>query len=949
MTDISRGSAGTNNSASSGHDNSSLSARHSSTSTLPSSTDTPLDDRHSPHPIDTHNIPLPAIPGSSPRAFRAGGRAFSFGRKKGQTTSTISSPPPPPPPKTTGSTEYAHVTRERALTESSYASGSTATPPKLQDTGLDLGLSDLDGFGSMFDNVGKPKSHTEDDKMAGKIRATESPENLSPGGPRTLTKSYFGERTMHTPSPIHIDRSREIGSSPYTSSHHSQEGLMASRSPPATDLSFDRDEDTQTSRYRGPTHTQTMPLSSADHPSNRIRQPRPALDTGLRRTSAYAARRDSVPLQDEDARLVMDSINASKRLNNRRSGTYDSYIDSYRDSYHYEDGGFESQPLRSPARSPGHLDAPSSKNNFGRSTHPGNQTPIEVSGHQRNNGPNSRWRTGSAENTPRAKKVNMVDFDEERPLFDTSLLPSAPSAPHARKNLPQPPHLNGQNKVMTPAQFEQYRKEQESQRRDSAASESEGSDAESDDYDDEDEAERSRELAKQRRKQEAHLAVYRQQMMKVTGEQPSELPNLRPDLQKAQSTPASIGRSATPTFSFDKPPGSKTSDDEDDEVPLGILAAHGFPAKNRPPTVGTSNPTIQYKSESYPPPPMSSAGASPAGRQSGLPPFAKNLPPDPYFGAGLVNPSTRESLGMGNAGPGSSYGGSQPGVHPAGLVGIIVGEERAKAARRGSPNAQNNWSQPLPQGMGMPAPITPGDEAQIQMSHQMTHMMQMQMQWMQQMQQMMAGGMQPPMMPGQQPGLPPFTPQNMQQGMPMGANGFLSPQAPPHLRLPPNQIPRPMSHSAPGSPAAVQNQQRAMSMVNPSLAPAWQTRKSVAPSMMSGALSHHQGPHSFAPSLAPSERSNVGMPSRYRPVSIAPIEEGSRSGSSMGTSTIGGERRNGVQTSTAKTVQKAASDDDDDQGWEEMKAKREQKKSGWRFKKERKDEVGLQGIYFDGQ
>ena len=715
---------------------------------------------------------------------------------------------------------------------------------------------------------------------------------------------------------------------------------MSARSPAPTDLSFDRDDRIQTSRFRDPAHSQTMPLPNANSPSNRIRQPRPALEPGLRRTSAYAAKRDSSPSQDEDAMLVMDSVNASRRLNNRQSGTYESLIDSYRDSYRDEIGGFEKQPLRSP----GLPNAPSSKGGPGQGPKSGNRTPVELFDGSRNNASSSKWKIDSTETTPRAKKINMVEPEEDRPLFDTW------SVPQPRKDIPQAPKSNGQNKVMTPAQFEKYRKEQEGQQRSGDVSESDGSDNESDDYDDEDEAERSRELAKQRRKQEAHLAVYRQQMMKVTGEQPSDLPSLRPDLPKSQSTSAVTARSGTPTFSFDKPPGSKTSDDEDDEVPLGILAAHGFPTKTRPPTVGMNNPTIKYQSESYPPPPMSSAGASTAGGPRGLPPFAKNLPPDPYYGAGLVNSSTRESLGMGHGGPGSAYGGSQPGVHPAGLVGIIAGEERAKAARRGTANPQGGWSQPLPQGMmpqmmGMPAPMTPGDEAQIHMSQQMTQMMQMQMQWMQQMQHMMASGMQPPTMPGQQPGHPPFPPPHMQPGMPPG-NNFLTPQPSPHISMGPGQMLRPMSHSAPGSPAAVQNQQRAMSMMNPSLAPAWQTRNSVAPSMMSGALGPPV-PQGYASSIAPSERSNVGMPSRYRPVSIAPIDEGSRPGSSMGMS-HNGDKRNGVQTSTLKHVKKVPSDDDDDEGWEEMKAKREQKKGGWRFKKEKKDD-GLQGIYFDMQ
>lgn len=50
------------------------------------------------------------------------------------------------------------MTRERALTESSYTSGSTATPPKLLDTDLDLGESDLEGLGTMFESFGKRRS-----------------------------------------------------------------------------------------------------------------------------------------------------------------------------------------------------------------------------------------------------------------------------------------------------------------------------------------------------------------------------------------------------------------------------------------------------------------------------------------------------------------------------------------------------------------------------------------------------------------------------------------------------------------------------------------------------------------------------------------------------------------------------------------------------------------------
>ena len=937
----SRGSGGTNNSASSKYDNSSSSARYSSSSTLPSSTDILLDDGPSPHPKDSDNIPIPATPSSNPLSFRAGGRSFSFGRKKAQTSSNA----PPPLQHVSDSPGYTPVTRERALTESSYASGSTATPPKFLDTGLDFGPSDLDGFGSMFDHLGKRTSQTQAHQIALDVPRTESPvrppncrigprflsdiiqENMSPAGSRMLTKPY-SDRTANTPSPVNIDRTRESGSSPYShSSRNSQEGLMASTSPAVPDATFSYEDGHTVQTYNRRTHLQTMPIAHTSSPSSRPRQAGPRPITGLRRTSAHVTKRDSMPLQDEDARLVLDSMRASQRLN-RSSGDFDSYIDSYRDSYREDDEGFVRQSTTSPARSPA---LPPGHSTSGKEAQ---RTPIELY-----DGPYRDRRMDSAETTPRARKLDMAQPEEERSLFDKSPPRPGQLPPPPRKPL-APASAGSQNKIMTPAEFERYRKEQESLHRAKDASNSDGSDDESYDYDDDDEEERKKQLAKERRKQEAHLAVYRQQMMKVTGEQPSDLPSLRPGLEKAQIAPT--GRAQTPTFTLDRPSDStKASDDEDDEVPLGILAAHGFPAKNRPPTVSMSNPNIKYQSESYPPPPLSSAGASTGGRP--LPPFAKHLPPDPYFGAGLVNSSTRESLGFNHASAGSAYGGSQGPAHPAGLVGVIAGEERARAARRGSPSAQAGFGNSMPQGMmpptmGMPAMLSPGDEAQIHMSQQMTQMMQMQMQWMQQMQAMMASGMHPPMAPPhmQMPGgngmLSPQMQQMQQQQQQMG-NGMLSP----------GQMLRPVSHSAPGSPAAIPSTgPRAMSMMTPTAPPQW-GRQSTAPSMMSGALNPDQQ-RGYAPSMAPSERSNVGMPSRYRPVSIPPIDEGSRPGSSMSMSTAGK-----LNSTGRPPIKKVSNEDDDEEGWEEMKKKRDAKKSNWRNKKGGKPGVGLEGIYFPEQ
>ncbi|KAL8843560.1 MAG: hypothetical protein Q9170_000064 [Blastenia crenularia] len=967
------GSGGTNNSSSSGgHDNSSSSARFSSSSTLPSSTDLPLDDKPLPNPQDTRRIPAPPIPATQPLSLRAGGRAFSFGRRKPQPSSSAS-PITQPPQAYNHSQDPGIQGRERALTESSYASGSTATPPKLLDAGLDLGGSDLDSFGDMFENFGKRRSTLGTDVAGfGATTKTESPvslsasedvgifqaypiliqESFSPApASRTLTTSYFGERSSFTPSPIHIDQScdiRDAQSSPYSrTSHESRDGLMDSPGLAAVDYTRNYEDSSSIPRHStGLISARTMPTPAPNSPSNRKKQQRQSsYGLGLRRTSAYASHQDSLPYQDEDAKLVMDSINASRSLN-RHSGepaAQGLYMDNERNSRGIESSASLPQASRQ---------TPSTR----RSQSPERRSdaehrslvPAALLDTNEGSSSESSWRPDSNETTPRAKTLELANRDEKRSsLFDPSLHPP-PRADPSFTGEDFVTKAGPQHKVMTPAQFERYRKEQEMARTQSNQPKADDSDDESDNYDDEDEAERNQELAKQRRKQEAHLAVYRQQMMKVTGEQPSTLPDLgplRPPTERASaSAPNSSQLGPTPTFTIDKASVSgKASDDEDDDIPLGVLAAHGFPNKNRPPGA-SANTSIRYTSESYPPPPMSTSGMSAAGGLRGLPAFAKNLPPDPYYGAGLVNQSNREMPSFSNHGNGSQYGGSSPNLHPGGLVGVIAGEERAKAMRRGSPNAQGNYGSPLPQGMsqmtpGLPPMISPGDEAQIQMSQQMTQMMQMQMQWMQSMQQMMAAGVQP-QQPGQMPpGMPPMPPQHGQ--LPMNSS-FLSPQG---------QMVRPMSHSAPSSPSLFhQQQQRAMSMMSPSFSPHWPSRNTASPSMMSGAL----GAQGYAPSIAPSERSNIGQPSRYRPVSIAPIDEHSRPGSRSSNNLLGpstGDRKSTLTVSSGgKTSpvppKKVASDDDDDEGWEEMKKKREQKANTWRTKK--KEGNNLREMYYPG-
>lgn len=776
---------------------------------------------------------------------------------------------------------------------------------------------------------------------------------MSPTSSKPPTKSYFGEQSPYTPSPIQVDRSRLLGSPPYSwSSQDSQDSLMHPSSPTAVKPVVNPHESPSTPKYnRISIASRTMPISVSNSPSHRPRMQRPPSGSGagLRRSSAYSSPRDSDTWQDEDARLVMDSVNASRRLN-RQSGVLSPYKD--------DEVAVDAQPASSthPFSSSANMEAPQ---NVGLENMQRSPTALFDSDDQEFQ--NSRLKLESSQTTPRAKQSYSIQQPESS-LFESSTASSRFALSQRPQILSAQAQVGGQNKVMTTAQFNEYKKEQEMTRSKSNASTSGDSDEENDNYEDEDESERNKQLARQRRKQEAHLAVYRQQMMKMTGEQPSELPftgQTRPGMDRASaSTPDLTGRYATPSFSFDKPPNkSKGSDDEDEDVPLGILAAHGFPSKNRPPSVfgsGGSNPNIKYTSESYPAPPMSTAGTSNAATGKGLPPFARKLPPDPYYGAGIVNPSNREPPAFGTNNGVPAYGGYSP--NPGGLVGVIAVEERARAMRRGSPNSQGHYGHPLPQGMPqaqmgmppgmMPMPMmTPGDEAQIQISQQVSQMMQMQMQWMQEMQQMVSGATQGQKFgpqPGQQPQL--MQPQQQQ----MAGHGFLSP---------PGQLSRPMStlsHSAPDTPTmGSQPQQRTMSMMTPSTGPQWLSNGNVrltAPSIMSGGL----GGQGYAPSIAPSERSNVGMPSRYRPVSIAPMDEAPRPGSRASTLFSGalqiGNNRQSTLGATIRPVPSSRqkgqtiSDDDDDEGWEEMKKNREKKKSSWRTK--RNDDHAIHEIYY---
>ncbi|EAW11798.1 uncharacterized protein ACLA_005540 [Aspergillus clavatus NRRL 1] len=873
-----------------GSSESSSSIRFSSSSLRRSSTDVPIQaNGQSPHTRHLHDIPIPPISG----ALRAAGRTFSFGGRFSKPSPSIAPDRPPirPPP------------RNRTMTSST---ASTATPPKLLD---DLNVGGLgDEFGNMFDDLGKRESVLLPEPISGR-KSPNMFSSSSHSSPATTRKEEKAAR----PAPINTNVPTEVEASPYSwDSRHSGEGLLNAMNSPPVDFPGNRLELPSPNSSFPEGRRKSLPLASAvpnattSHRS--LMKPQTTGDKGLRRSVIYSTKRDSAPVEDEDARLIMESLHTTK------NGVH------FASSSDHEASDSE------------------------------NHAPLAVNGSA-----NAAHRPGLPESHSQTRRQSL-------PVAESQLDPSiaAHAMLAAQYEQSQPKSSGPANKVMTPSQFEHYRRQQELRRSNSDASKSEDS-AESD-FDEEDEVEKSREAERLRRKQEAHLSVYRQQMMKMTGQQ-SPAPSLRPELDRASNSTPNLP--TLPMNSGTGPgAGNRAEGDEDEDIPLGILAAHGFPNRNRPPTRLAPSSSIPNLRASFHQPYVSSpgsvAGDNDLTNRSSLPVFARNLPRDPYYGASLVNQANRESLAFGGGGGGASvHGGptAASALPPGGLVGVIATEERARAMRRGSPNTQAVYE--FQTGMGMAGSTTPPggvprpytmmgmnppalqpsvsatEQAQIQLSQQMSQMMQVQMQWMQQMIHMQ-GGQTPP-------GPPMLPPMGFPPSLPAGANF------------------RPASMPSAGpfnqAPAGL-GDQRTLSMLDPN-GPS-RLNGPAMPYLPQGIRPGTPGGAGYAPSIAPSERSNVGMAPRYRPVSTIHLDQGSTVYSPMANKwndenqkaappavshmaktpsmpivtvqPIPTEERLSTQGRNSTTTGK--DDEDDDEGWAEMMKKREKKRSNWKVKKE---------------
>ncbi|KAH7233189.1 hypothetical protein BKA59DRAFT_487774 [Fusarium tricinctum] len=278
--------------------------------------------------------------------------------------------------------------------------------------------------------------------------------------------------------------------------------------------------------------------------------------------------------------------------------------------------------------------------------------------------------------------------------------------------------------------------------------------------------------------------------------------------------------------------------------------------------------------------PQSAVNLGPHGPNSPMPAFARKLPQDPFPG----NASNKWPM-------------NHQQLIPGGLVGVIASEERAKAMRRVAPS---HGFQPLPDTNNAFSWTAP--------SHQ-----------------------QAPINPSY--GMP-----GMQMSMPQSR-----PQTP--VAVP--QLPHaPQSHEMFNFLQAQTEFLRTMASMNQQRTnQPWDTFSSQQSVMNVGftgpgstyapsnyARSVHQYAVGYAPSVAPSERNTVGLPSRYRPVSKAVsqtrVESRVHQDDTANINTWPLNRREELDRGTIS--QEDSTDEEDDEAfWRAKKAKKDRRKAMW--------------------
>jgi hypothetical protein len=516
------------------------------------------------------------------------------------------------------------------------------------------------------------------------------------------------------------------------------------------------------------------------------------------------------------------------------------------------------------------------------------------------------------------------DNDEDDNMF----APAKPNEVSAQRSMAPvvKAHVpTGVPKRMTEAEFRAYQNNHRSQTSDDSSEEE-------DDYEDEDE------LIERRHKEEA--ARRQQQQLQIA----------RIHMQRAVTTPGSSQPAQSSGFPSEVSMQADQWDDED--VPLGVLAAHGFPGAGRPPTQPpNAAPSYFRTTPAGLPDRPSSAGPMGAHAANGYrPPFARGLPEDPYssvIGGGLVRPMNRESMGF-NRGPSSAYGGGsvygeptmpyhEPNTQPS-LVERIHMSEMSKPKYTGGASSKN----PLLAG----GPFTGGLGAQMGLgqSSNPTRMSQMPMLGMNGAPMMGMMGNQMPMMGMNQMGYP-QTPEQMQQAMMQMQHQmqmqmqhqqmqmqqmYGQPQDPRMSMAQPNlgfQAPNFGNGSFMNVPNGAQNQRpmSIMSQQRPYSTPVQYPQQNFGAPQQGGYQMGLQPPanNGYTPSIAPSERSNIGLSARYRPVATGNQDAVSNVSSSMTLQASGGAAQ---ATPKVKGILKNKSPQvtvrEDDEDWGRMAARK---------------------------
>lgn len=533
--------------------------------------------------------------------------------------------------------------------------------------------------------------------------------------------------------------------------------------------------------------------------------------------------------------------------------------------------------------------------------------------------------------TPKASlqpKPAYADSDDDD-LFSSKTVAPKPAAPIARpapapvtaqQRPPPAPTTASGGRVMTQSEFREHQKRQLTQ---PPADES----SDEEDYEDEEDAIRKREEDEIMRRKNQQMHFAREAMRRST---------------TAPANPAQPGSLADGMgMGFPSEVSMKADEWEDDDVPLGILAQHGFPsqARNRMPSQ-PMNAMPSYLPER----PASAGDLGNRASQANLPAFARNLPADPYspyVGGGLVRHMNRESMGFNGfaRGPASVAGDSiaggmgmstpshmmyqDAGLSQPSLVDQIQMRDMTKPKYMGGASNKKPQGGPFTGMLGQQMNTTGQPQNATRMSQMpmngMNPMMggqmgmgmgmnsmgfpmapqgdyNMQMQQFQQMQQMIA--MQQfqlqQMAMQQDPRMTMMMPNNGAQGNMMGNGSFLS---------------------VPGMQNGMPNQQdRAMSFMSGN------------GNQQQRPMSTFMGPSGgYTPSIAPSERSNIGLSARYRPV--INHSDSMSNGTSMTLQATGGAPS--VKPGTIKGILKKGSPqitvretDDADEDWGKLAARK---------------------------